>query len=93
MRQVVGVHAPVQSYPDVHRDRLPKNKVLHFLEFLHVSNLLHDTPLRAKDLKLCTGDSVEVPQMVLTVRKQHAILLYLDFCKQDDYPALSVSSL
>jgi hypothetical protein len=93
MRQVVGAHAPILTYADIHRNRLPKNKVLHFLEFLHVSNLLHDTPLHSKDLQLSTGKTVEVPQMVLTITKQHAILLYLDHCTHNDYSPLSASSL
>ena len=66
--------------PRITRCRLGAVKVDHFLDFLSSPSVLRDVAYGTRTLKLQSGESLEIPNMVCTLTSSHLVRMYLNFC-------------
>lgn len=64
----------IESYDD--------QKVLHFLEFLLSPAITMDLPFGSKQLKLTSGEKIEVPDTIRNTTHSRIIRQYFSFCDQ-----------
>lgn len=79
--------------PRITRCRLDAVKVDHFLDFLSSPSVLQDVAYGTRTLKLESGESLEIPNMVRTVISSHLVLMYLNFCVESNFEPLGRSTL
>ena len=71
--------------PRITRCRLDAVKVDHFLDFLSSPSVLQDVAYGTRTLKLESGESLEIPNMVRTVISSHLVRMYLTFCVESNF--------
>ena len=88
----VGPGKPVEV-EKVQRNRLPSGSVDHFLDFISSPAYLQDVAFGTKNMKLTTGEVLEIPNVVRTVISSRLISLYQSFCKETQFQPLAKSTL
>ena len=79
--------------PKITRCRLDAVKVDHFLDFLSSPSFLQDVAYGTRTLKLESGQSLEIPNLVRTVISSHLVPMYLNFCVESNFEPLGRSTL
>ena len=79
--------------PRITRCRLNAVKVDHFHDFLSSPSFLQDVAYGTRTLKLESGQSLEIPNMVRTVISSHLVRIYLNFCAVSNIEPLRPSTL
>ena len=79
--------------PRITRCRLDVVKVDHFLDFLSSPSVLQDVAYGTRTLKLESGESLEIPNMVRTVISSHLVRMYLNFRAESNFEPLGCSTL
>ena len=79
--------------PRITRCRLDAVKVDHFLDFLSSPSVLQDVAYGTRTLKLESGESLEIPNMVRTLISSHLVRMYLNFCVEFNFEPLGRSTL
>ena len=79
--------------PEITRCRLDAVKVDQFLHFLSSPSFLQDVAYGTRTLKLESGQSLEIPNMVRTVIFSHLVRMYLSFCVESNFELLRRSTL
>ena len=76
-----------------HRVRVDMSKVDHFIEFVNRPYFYQDVSYGTKLLKLDSGETIEMPNVVRTVTRSTMISQYLHFCQEEKCESLSGSTL
>ena len=76
--------------PRITRCRLDAVKVDHFLDFLSSPSFLQDVAYGTRTLKLESGQSLEIPNMVHTVISSHLARMYSNFCVESNFEPLKL---
>ena len=76
-----------------HRVRIDMSKVDHFIEFINRPYFYQDVSFGTKLLKLDSGETIEMPNVVRTVTRSTLISQYIQFCQEEKCESLSRSSL
>ena len=69
------------------------SKVDHFIEFINRPYFYQDVSFGTKLLKLDSGETIEMPNVVRTVTRSTMISQYIQFCQEEKCEPLSRSSL
>ena len=91
-RRVVGAGQPVPTVTQ-HRERLDMKKAEHFIEFLSQPAFIQDVAYGTRKLRLDSGESILIPNVIRTVIMSTIIKLYNQFCSEVKYMPLSDASL
>ncbi|XP_078349911.1 uncharacterized protein LOC144634762 isoform X2 [Oculina patagonica] len=75
------------------RYRLVGEKVDHFLDFISSPHYLQDVAYGTRKLKLSTGESIEIPDLVRTVISSRMVKVYQSYCREVDFNPLGRSTL
>ncbi|CAC5411470.1 unnamed protein product [Mytilus coruscus] len=78
---------------EIHRDRLTRAKIAHFLEFSSSPAYCQIVGFGSKIIKLSNGAEIKTPKDVRTVMASRVIQLYDTFCESTDFSSLRRSSL
>lgn len=76
-----------------HRVRIDMSKVDHFIEFINRPYFYQDVSFGTKLLKLDSGETIEMPNVVRTVTRSTMISQYIQFCQEEKCEPLSRSTL
>ena len=76
-----------------HRVRIDMSKVDHFIEFINRPYFYQDVSFGTKLLKLDSGETIEMPNVVRTLTRSTMISQYIQFCQEEKCEPLSRSSL
>ncbi|KAK3705287.1 hypothetical protein QZH41_008174 [Actinostola sp. cb2023] len=76
-----------------HRVRIDMTKVDHFIEFVDRPYFYQDVSYGSKLLKLDSGETIEMPNVVRTVTRSTMISQYVQFCQEEHLEPLSRSTL
>lgn len=82
-----GPAAPVQHKP-APRLRIDQKQLDHFLGFITSPHLVQDLPFGKRNLKLSTGQLIEVPNVIRTMIPQRIVQQYTQYCKENDFVPL-----
>ena len=72
-----------------HRDRIDMTKVDHFVEFINRPYFYQEVSYGTKFLKLDSGETIEMPNVVCTVTPSTMISQYVQFCQEEKFEPLS----
>ena len=89
---VVGEGVSEEREPVI-RYRLDGEKVDHFLDFISSPHYLQDVAYGTRKLKMSTGESIEIPDLVRTVISSRMVKLYQSYCREVDFHPLGRSTL
>ncbi|CAG2245178.1 unnamed protein product [Mytilus edulis] len=88
-----GEGAHVSKPLKLSRQRMDQEKMAHALDFLF-NPLFHQvSSYGTKEMKLDSGEKIEIPEVVRTVCHANLIHMYEAFCTESDFVPLSKSSL
>ena len=73
--------------------RLDGEKVDNFLDFISSPHYLQDVAYGTRKLKMSTGESIEVPDMVRTIISSRLVKLYQSYSREVDFYPLGRSTL
>ena len=73
--------------------RLDPAKVDHFLDFISSPSFLQDVAYGTRNLKLSTGEKIEIPSVVRPVISSRLVQLYLKYCAESAFEPLRRSTL
>ena len=76
-----------------HRVRIDMTKVDHFVEFINRPYFYQDVSYGTKFLKLDSGETIEMRNVVRTVTKSTMISRYIQFCQEEKFEPLSRTTL
>ncbi|KAK3752532.1 hypothetical protein QZH41_016311, partial [Actinostola sp. cb2023] len=76
-----------------HRVRIDMTKVDHFIEFVDRPYFYQDVSFGSKLLKLDSGETIEMPNVIRTVTRSTMISQYVQFCQEEHLEPLSRSTL
>ena len=76
-----------------HRVRIDMSKVDHFIDFTNRPYFYQDFSFGTKSLKLDSGETIEMPNVVRTVTRSTMISQYIQFCQEEECEPLSRSTL
>ena len=76
-----------------HRVRIDMTKVDHFVEFINRPYFYQDVSYGTKFLKLDSGETIEMPNVVRTVTRSTMISQYIQFCQEEKFEPLSRTTL
>ena len=79
--------------PTLQRTRLDPVKVDHFLDFISSPSFLQDVAYGTKNLKLSTGEIIEIPGVVRTVISSRLVQLHLNYCAECGFEPMRRSML
>jgi len=79
--------------PTLRRTRLDPVKVDHFLDSISSPSFLQDVAYGTRNLKLSTGEKIEIPSVVHTVISSRLVQLYLKYCAESAFEPLTRSIL
>ena len=68
-------------------------KVDHFVEFINRPYFYQDVSYGTKFLKLDSGETIEMPNVVRTVTRSTMISQYIQFCQEEKFEPLSRTTL
>ena len=76
-----------------HRVRLDMAKVDHFLNFINRPYFYQDVSYGTRKVKLDTGETVTMPNVVRVVTRSTMITQYIHHCSEDNFTPLSRATL
>ena len=76
-----------------HRVRIDMTKVDHFVEFINRPYFYQDVSYGTKFLKLDSGETIEIQNVVRTVTRSTMISQYIQFCQEEKFEPLSRTTL
>ena len=76
-----------------HRFRIDITKVDHFVEFINRPYFYQDVSYGTKFLKLDSGETIEIQNVVRTVTRSTMISQYIQFCQEEKFEPLSRTTL
>ena len=76
-----------------HRVRIDISKLDHFIEFINRPYFYQDVSYGTKVLKLDSGETMEMPNVVRTVTRSTMINQYMQLCQEEKCETLSRSTL
>ncbi len=76
-----------------HRVSLDMGKVDHFIDFTNRPYYHQDVAFGTRRLKLESGETIEMPNIIRTVTKCTMVAQYLQFCKEEEFEPLSRTTL
>jgi hypothetical protein len=79
--------------PKICRMRLSMPKVLHFIQFISSPSYHQVVGYGSKKLELSTGVEIHIPKVVRNIISSRLINMYMSYCKDQEYTALSRSTL
>ena len=85
-----GVNVSKKHY---HRITLDMNKVDHFIDFINRPYFHQDVAFGMRSLKLDSGETLEMPNIVRTVTRSTMISQYVQFCSEESFEPLSRATL
>lgn len=85
-----GVNVTKQSH---HRISLDMTKVDHFIDFVNRPYFHQDVAYGMRTLKLDSGETLQMPNIVRTVTRSTMISQYMQYCKDENYEPLSRATL
>ena len=77
------------SQPSSARIRIDMKQLDHFLCFITSPHLVQDLPFGTKNLKLSTGQIIEVPNVIRTMIPQKIVRQYLQYCEETGFAPFS----
>jgi hypothetical protein len=81
---------PVVASQATHsRIRIDVKQLDHFLDFITSPHLVQDLPFGTKQLKLSTGEVIEVPNVIRTMIPQRIVKQYQQYCKEINFEPFS----
>ncbi|XP_070569139.1 uncharacterized protein [Ptychodera flava] len=83
----------VANIPAYRPGRMPMEKVEHFMHFILQPQYTQDVAYGTRNLKLSTGESVPMPDVIRKVVIGRLISLYMRYCEEINYECLSETSL
>ena len=89
---VVGEGISEEREPVI-RYRLDGEKVDHFLEFISSPHYQQDVAYGTRKLKMSTGESIEIPDVVRTIISSRMVKLYQSYCREVGFRPLGRSTL
>ena len=87
-----GPGSLIETSPS-HRVRLPPAKLDHFLDFVNRPYFYQDVAFGTRMLRLSSGEEITMPNVIRKVTRSTMIKQYLQFCKEEQFEALSNASL
>lgn len=84
-----GAGAKLPSGPIETRLRVDTKQLDHFLDFITSPHLVQDLPFGKKNLKLSTGEIIEVPNVIRTMIPQRIAQQYQQYCEESDFTPFS----
>ena len=76
-----------------HRGRINATHVDHFVEFIDRPCSSQDVSYGIKFLNLNSGETIEIPNVVRTVKRSAMISQYIQFCQEEKFEPLSRTTL
>ena len=94
-RQIQGTIGPSQVPEEKihHRGRIGVTNVDHFVEFINRPYFSQDVSYGTKFLNLDSGETIEIPNEVRTVKRSTMISQYIKFCQKEKFEPLSRTTL
>jgi len=89
---VVGAGRSEDREPVI-RYRLEGEKVDHFLDFISSPHYLQDVAYGTRKIKMSSGESLEIPDLVRTVISSRMVKLYQLYCSEVGFQPLGRSTL
>lgn len=84
-----GRGAAVPSQPPISRIRISMKQLDHFLCFICSPHLVQDLPFGTKNLKLSSGQVIEVPNVIRTMIPQRIVCQYQRYCEETSFTPFS----
>ncbi|XP_061189168.1 uncharacterized protein LOC133197244 [Saccostrea echinata] len=88
---VKGLH--VKEKVKVPRRRMDDGKLQHALSFFFDPSFMQLVSYGTRDLKLDSGESITIPEVVRTANHSKMIELYMSYCKETDFQPLVKATL
>jgi hypothetical protein len=79
--------------PVRHRINLDMEKVDHFIDFVNRPYFHQDVAYGTRTLKLDSGETMDMPNVIRTVTRSTMVAQYFKFCSDEEYQPLSRSTL
>ena len=76
-----------------HHDRIDMTKVDHFVEFINRPYFYQEVSYGTKFLKLDSGKTIKMPNVVHTMTPSTMISQYVQFCQEEKFERLSRTTL
>ena len=82
-----GASAPVSS--GLPRERVDSSNVDHFLDFITSGHVIQDLPFGTKNIKMESGETIEILNVIRLVIPRHVVEQYITYCKEQEFEPLS----
>ena len=86
-----GPSAPVSS--GLPRERVDSSRVDHFLDFITSGHVIQDLPFGTKNIKMESGETIEIPNVIRLMIPSRVVEQYITFCKEQEFEPLSKRTL
>ncbi len=80
-----GIGAPVPEKSLVVRERVDPARLDHFIDFITSQHVIQDLPFGRRKLKLSTGETLEVPNVVRLLIPSRLVDQYFQFSKESGF--------
>ena len=84
------VPVPLKTSP---RLRICQQQLDHFLSFITSPHLVQDLPFGEKELKMSSGKTIKVPNIIRTMIPQRIVNQYSQYCKENNFQSFSKSTM
>lgn len=85
-----GTPVPVTTAP---RLRISEQQLDHFMSFIVSPHLVQDLPFGEKELKLSSGKSITVPNIIRTMIPARIVAQYTQYCAENNFKPFSKSTM
>lgn len=85
-----GAPVPMKNSP---RLRISQQQLDHFLSFVTSPHLVQDLPFGQKELKMSSGKTITVPNVIRTMIPQRIVKQYSQYCEESDFKPFSESTM
>ena len=75
------------------RQRIDPGQVEHFIEIITSQNVIQDLPFGRRTLRLTSGESMEIPNVIRLLIPSRLVDQYLHFCQETGFKPLGKSAL
>jgi len=73
--------------------RIEPAKVEHFISFITSPHVIQDVPCGEKLLKLSTGETIRIPNVIRTMVPERIVQQYQQYCCETNFKSMSKSTL
>jgi hypothetical protein len=84
------VPVPLKTLP---RLRICQQRLDHFLSFITSPHLVQDLQFGEKELKMSSGKTIKVPNIIRTMIPQIIVNQYSQYCKENNFQSFSKSTM